>query len=156
MDQLITKFRKVILFSKLDIKLAFHQIEISEDTRYITTFITSTGLYRYKRLMFGISCAPECFQKILERILLPAEGVVNFIDDIVVFGRNEAEHDARLNNVLNILKQNNVLLNEDKCIFKAKVVYFLGYELSSDGVKPLDKYTKTIKTFREPSTIEEL
>ena len=76
MDQLITKFRKALLFSKLNIKLAFQQIELSEESRHITTFITNTRLYRYKRLMFGISCAPECFQTILERILLPAEGVL--------------------------------------------------------------------------------
>ena len=79
----------------------------------------------------------------------------NFIDDIVVFGINEAEQKVRLNKVLNILKQNNVLLNEDKCIYKAKIVHFLGHEVPSDSLKPLDKYTKIIKTFREPSSIVE-
>lgn len=156
MEQLLPKFRNAKVFSKLDIKNAFHQLEISEGSRPITTFICSRGLYRYKRLMFGISCAPECFQKTLERILLPCQGAVNFIDDIVVFGSNEAEHDARLKKVLQVLKDNNVLLNEEKCTFKVKLVHFLGHELSAIGVKPLDKYVKSIESFREPSAVEEV
>lgn len=156
MEQLIPKFGKATVFSKLDVKNAFHQVELEENSREITTFITSKGLYRYKRLMFGISCAPEHFQKIMEKILISCEGVVNFIDDIVVFGCDENEHDARLKHVLKVLKDNNVLLNENKCIFKAKTIQFLGHELSSSGIKPLDKYIKAIETFRAPETIEEI
>lgn len=154
--QLIPKFGKSKLFSKLDIKNAFHHVELKENSREITTFITSKGLYRYKRLMFGLSCAPEHFQKIMEKILLPCEGVVNFIDDIVVFGRDENEHDTRLKKVLSVLKYNNVLLNTKKCVFKAKAIQFLGHEFSSSGIKPLDKYIKIIETFRPPETIEEI
>lgn len=156
MDQLLPKFKQARIFSKLDIKNAFHQVEISEESRNITTFITGRGLFRYKRLMFGISCAPEHFQKILERILLPCEGVINFIDDIVVYGRDNAEHDARLKHVLEVLKENNILLNQQKCVFNVKTIKFLGHELSSDGIKPLDKYVRVVEDFREPATIEEV
>lgn len=146
MTQLLPKLRKARFFSKIDIKDAFHQVENAEDCPVITTFITSKGLFRYKRLMFGISCAPAHFQKTVERMLLPCEGVINFIDDIVVFGSNETEHNARLHNVLQILNQNNVLLNEKKCIFNHQKIEFLGHELSSDGIKPLDKYINIITT----------
>lgn len=156
MNQLVPKFRKSTVFSKIDIKNAFHQVEIKEHCREITTFITGKGLYRYKRLMFGMSCAPEHFQKIIEGMLLPCEGVVNFIDDIVVFGKNEEEHRARLNHVLSVLKENNVLLNDNKCIFNAKCIQFLGHELSADGIKPLDKYIDGIKSFRTPKTVDEV
>lgn len=156
MDQLLPKFRKARVFSKLDIKDAFHQVEISEDSRDITTFITARGLYRYKRLMFGISCAPEHFQKILERILLPCDGVVNFIDDIVVYGKDDSEHNTRCTKVLNIFKERNILLNQDKCVFNVKAIKFLGHELSPDGIKPLDKYRKIVDNFREPISIEEV
>lgn len=69
MDNLLPKIKKAQYFSKLDIKNAFHRVEIHPNSRHLTTFITSKGLYRYKRLMFGITCAPELFQKMLERIL---------------------------------------------------------------------------------------
>lgn len=156
MEQLIPKFRNAKIFSKLDLKSSFHQLELSEDSRHITTFICSQGLFRYKRLMFGISCAPECFQKHLERVLLPCEGVVNFIDDIVVFGSDETEHETRLKKVLQVLKDNNVLLNDAKCCYGVKSIEFLGHQLSCNGVKPLDKYVKTIESFREPVVVEEV
>nr|CAI5851788.1 unnamed protein product [Callosobruchus analis] len=77
MEHLLPKIRKAQYFSKLDIKNAFHQVELHPNSRHITTFITSKGLYRYKRLMFGITCAPELFQKILERMLLKCDGRLN-------------------------------------------------------------------------------
>lgn len=156
MDQLLPKMREAKLFSKLDIKDAFHHIELHPDSRHITTFITGKGLFRYKRMMFGISCAPEIFQKTLERILLGCEGVINFIDDILVYGKDQAEHDGRLKKVLDVLNTHNVLLKEDKCIYRVKSVQFLGHELSENGIKPLDKYLSAIKDFRAPTTISEL
>lgn len=156
MDKLLPKINKAKFFTKLDVKNAFHQVEIHPDSRHITTFITPNGLYRYKRLMFGITCAPELFQKILERMLIQCGGVINFIDDILVYGDNEQEHDTRLNKVLQTLKDNNVLLNEAKCIFKTQSVDFLGHHLEPNGITPLNKYVKSIMDFRVPKTIEEL
>lgn len=156
MDQLLPHFRHAKLFSKLDINNAFHQVELDADCRYITTFSTSKGLFRYKRLLFGISCAPEMFQKIIEKMLLGCEGTANFIDDIIVYGTTEQEHDQRLNKVLEVLKNNDVLLNKSKCIYKVNKIEFLGHELSEKGIKPLDKYVKTIQCSRKPSTIDEI
>lgn len=156
MNELLPNFRQAKYFSKLDIKNAFHQLEIHENCRYITTFSTSKGLYRYKRLLFGISCAPEMFQKILEKMLLGCERTFNFIDDIIVHGATEQEHDERLSKVLRVLKENNVLLNENKCIYKTKKIEFLGHELSASGIRPLEKYLTAIKTSRTPNTTEEI
>lgn len=156
MEHLLPKIRKAEYFTKLDIKNAFHQVELHPDSRHITTFISSKGLYRYKRLMFGITCAPELFQKILEKILLKCDGAINFIDDILIYGQTEQEHDMRLQRVLQVLKENDVLLNEEKCLYKVKKVNFLGHELTAEGVRPLDKYIKSVAHFRVPKNIEEL
>lgn len=156
MEHLLPKIRKAEYFSKLDIKNAFHQVELHPDSRHITTFISSKGLYRFKRLMFGITSAPELFQKILEKMLLKCDGAINFIDDILIYGRTEQEHDLRLQKVLQVLKENNVLLNDDKCLYKVQKVNFLGHELTPDGVRPLNKYIESVAKFRVPNTIEEL
>lgn len=155
-DSLLSKFRKAKFFSRLDIKNAFYQVEISPKSRYITTFISSKGLYRYKRLLFGINAAPEMFQKILERMLLLCDGTVNFIDDILIYGCNEDEHDQRVKFTLNILKENNVLLNKEKCIFKIKTVTFLGHTLSPKGIRPLESYIGVVKSFRTPENVDEV
>lgn len=92
-DDLLPHLAKAKFFSKIDIKNAFHQVEISPESREITTFITSKGLYRYTRLMFGINCAPEIFQRIMEQILAGLRGWLCFLDDILVHGETREEHD---------------------------------------------------------------
>ncbi|XP_047991724.1 uncharacterized protein K02A2.6-like isoform X2 [Leguminivora glycinivorella] len=156
MDKLLPQVRDAKYFSKLDIRDAFHQLELHPDSRHITTFITSLGMYRYKRLMFGITCAPEIFQKTIEKLLLGCEGVINFMDDILVYGRDKEEHDTRLQQVTNVLKENNVVLKEEKCIIGVTKVHFLGHELSAEGVRPLQKYLSAIQQFRSPKTVGEL
>lgn len=84
-EELIPNLIDCKFFSRLDVRNAFHQIELHPESRHITTFITNTGLYRYKRLLFGINSAPEIFQKIMEQILSNCEGSFNYIDDIVVY-----------------------------------------------------------------------
>ena len=72
-------------FSKLDVKWAYHQIELDPESRDITTFATHEGLFRYKRLMFGVSCAPEMYQRSMQQTLAGCKGVRNILDDIIVF-----------------------------------------------------------------------
>ncbi|XP_062538924.1 uncharacterized protein K02A2.6-like [Armigeres subalbatus] len=110
-DTLLNKLRGSRCFSKLDITSAFHHIELHPDSRGITTFMTGRGLMRFKRLMFGINCAPEIFQRVMTEMLCGIEGIIVYIDDVVVSGRNREEHDARLRETLAVLKENNALLN---------------------------------------------
>lgn len=156
MEDFLPSFVHAKLFSKLDIKNAFHQLILSEDCRHITTFVTKKGLFRYKRLMFGLNVAPEAFQKTFEQILIKCKNCVNFLDDILVFGKDEKEHDECLNEVLAALKAYNVLLNEKKCVLKVKNINFLGLHLSEKGVRPSEDKIVAIKNFRAPKNAEEL
>lgn len=124
--------------------------------RYITTFITHKGVFRYKRLMFGISCAPEMFQKIMEQILADCECVINYIDDVFIFGETEQEHDEALRKVLEVFNSRGILLNQAKCVFKVPEITFVGHRLSSKGVQPMEEKTAVLKSFRAPSSTEEL
>ena len=74
------------VFSKLDLKWGFHQVELDERSREITTFVTHRGLYRYKRLMIGVTSAPEKYQKAVANVLRDCEGVANLADDLIVHG----------------------------------------------------------------------
>lgn len=88
MEQMISKLRGSTIFTKLDVKQAFHQLLLRDDCRYITTFISPLGLMRYKRLVFGLSAAPELFQKCMETILGDFPWLIVFIDDILIFAPN--------------------------------------------------------------------
>lgn len=131
-------------------------MEISPESREITTFITSKGLFRYTRLMFGITCAPELFQKNMEQILCGCCGCVNFIDDILVFGATREEHDVRLRLVQERLREYEVELNGEKCIYGVEEIQFLGHRLSATGIRPSISKVDAVKCFREPTTAEEV
>ena len=88
------------VFSILDIKDAFYQLEVAESSRHITTFITKRGLFRYTRVIFGICNAPELFQKTISRILAGCRGTLAYMDDILVSGKTQKEHDENLKNTL--------------------------------------------------------
>ena len=91
-------------FSKIDANSGFHQINLSEDSADLTTFITPFGRYCFKRLPFGISSGPEIFQFEISKVLDGLEGVVCMMDDIVVFRCTREKHDKRLHEVLIIGK----------------------------------------------------
>ena len=66
--------------------------------------------------MFGVSCAPELFQKVMESVLAGLDGVIVYLDDAVVHGKTQKEHDERLNAVLQRLSEYGVLLNDQECV----------------------------------------
>ncbi|XP_055540746.1 uncharacterized protein K02A2.6-like [Wyeomyia smithii] len=155
-DEILGSVDGATTFSKIDIKDAYHQLEISKESRPITTFITKTGLYRYKRLMFGISCAPEIFQKTMETILAGLEGIIVYLDDVVVYGSTKEEHDKRLQGLQNRLKEYGVLLNHQKFVYGVPELEFLGHVLNENGVKTTEDRLASIKGFREPRNAPEL
>ena len=91
-DEVLHNMNQSTVFSKLDLKWGFHQIEWAEESRGITTFTTHAGLFHYKRLMFGISSAPELYQHIIQQVLQGCEGAHNIADNIIVHGRGGEEH----------------------------------------------------------------
>ena len=93
------------IFSKLDANSGFWPIELSHQSSRLTTFITPIGRYMFKRLPFGISSAPEFFQKKMGEILSNCEGIVGLIDDVLVYWRTAEEHHERLMAVLDKLKE---------------------------------------------------
>ncbi len=89
------------MFSKLDANMGFWQIPLSEESARYTMFITPFGRYFFRRLPFGITSAPEHFQnRMATEVTNGLEGTVCHIDDVLVWGRTEEEHDSRLHVVL--------------------------------------------------------
>ncbi len=119
-EELATELNGAIIISKLDLRSAYNQLELDPDCRDITVFSTHVGLYRYKRLNFGISSASEEFQKTIESIISNIPKVRNISDDIIVFGDNEEDHDKNLHQVLQRLEENGLTLNAKKSVFKKK------------------------------------
>ena len=99
-EEVAARLEGAKVFSVLDAESGFHQILLDKSSRSLTTFATHDGLYRFKRLPFGIACAPEIFQRVMSDILAGPPGVIVYIDDILVFGKNVQEYDECLKKVL--------------------------------------------------------
>ena len=155
-DELLLDMNGSQVFSKIDMKMGFHQFVLSEESRDITTFSTHAGQYRYKRLSFGICSAPEIYQRKIANIISGIPGVINLADDIVVHGSNMTEHNKRLELTLERLTNAGLTLNESKCSFGVDKITFMGHRISSQGVDPgLDKVEAVIKAL-VPKTVGEL
>lgn len=99
-DDYLSRLGEGKYWSKLDIKEAFLQVELAPESRDVTTFITNTGLYRFKRLPFGLVTAPEVFQKVMDQILTGCPGTMWYLDDVIIEGDDLEQHDARLKEVV--------------------------------------------------------
>lgn len=113
------------VFSKLDLKWGYHQLELSEESCDITTFSTHAGLYCYKRLMFGITSAPEIYQHAIQQALHGCEGEHN-TSDIILHAKDDQQHNERLKKLLERLQQRGLTLNGEKCNFKMPTVRIHG------------------------------
>ena len=144
------------VFSILDLRSGYHQIELEPNSRNITTFICHKGLFRYKRLIFGVTSAAEVYQKVLQQVLQGLDGCKNISDDIVVYGRTESAHNQNLKRVLQRLTDHNLTLNKDKCKFAQKELCFMGHILTAKGVKPDNRKIEAIQQAQIPTTPKEI
>ena len=125
---------------------------MSESSRPITTFVTHAGLYRYRRLFFGISSGQEKYQQIIQQVLSECTGALNIADDVIV----HAEHDERLLQVMECLSQHGLTLNKDKCVFRLSKLEFMGHVLSNHGIGPAEDKVKAIQMAQEPQNVGEV
>ncbi|XP_021343899.1 uncharacterized protein K02A2.6-like [Mizuhopecten yessoensis] len=155
-DEILYDINGSKVFSRLDLKYGYHQIELAEQSRNITTFVTHKGLYRYKRLMFGITSAPEQYQHIVAQVFHDIEGVQNISDDIVVHGQTKEEHDARLEKVLERIRETGLTLNRGKCQIGLSEIEFMGHVISGKGIGPTEERVKAIVNATPPKTSSEV
>ena len=143
-------------FSKLDLAQAYHQLELHKDSRYITTFSTHVGLFRYKRLNYGTNAAAEIFQYTLQQQLQGLTGVRNIADDIIIYGQTREEHDIALDNCLKRLYNRGFRLNESKCRFLSTSLAFFGQVFSEAGIKPDPKRVTDLLNAPRPQNVHEV
>uniref|UniRef100_A0A3B4U8Y0 ribonuclease H n=1 Tax=Seriola dumerili TaxID=41447 RepID=A0A3B4U8Y0_SERDU len=144
------------VFTSLDAASGFYQIPLHEDSRKLTTFITPFGRYAFRRLPFGITSAPEIFQRKMAETLTGLEGTEVYMDDILIHGENEEIHDQRLAEALRVIEAAGLKLNEAKCKLKQKQVRFLGHIIDETGVRPDPEKVTGIENFPQPQNVTEL
>ena len=156
MDETLACLAGATIFSKLDANCRFWQIPLSEESHSLTTFITPFGRYAFNKLPFGICSAPEHFQRRMNQILSGHEGTLCHIDDVLIFGKTQQEHDARLCSALVQIQSAGLTLNAEKCEFSKSEIMFLGHVINKDGISPDPDKTNAVLAMPEPNTPTEL
>ena len=155
-DETLAQLSSASIFSKLDANSGFWQISLAKDCRPLTTFITPFGRYYFNKLPFGISSASELFQRRMSEILEGLDGVLCQIDDILIFGSNQHQHDIRLMAALDRIEKAGVTLNPTKCVFSRRQIQFLGHIIDQKGVHPDPDKTSAIHKMPKPENVSEL
>ena len=155
-DQTLAQLAGAKVFTKLDANSGFWQIPLAPASSLLTTFITPFGRYCFHRLPFGISSAPEHFQRRMTEALSGLSGTVCMMDDILVHGRSREEHDERLRQVLQRLSDLGMTLNLEKCKFAQTSVRFLGHVIDGSGIKPDPDKVKAIVQFATPTNVSDI
>ena len=137
-------------------KNAYNQLLLDEASKPLTTINTHWGLFQYNRLSFGVASAPAIFQKTMDEPLRGIPGVAVFLDDILVSGSSQAEHEARLCEVLSRLERVGLKLNPTKYSFGVSSVTYLCYSIDAGGLKPTKEKLDAILNAPEPKDVTQL
>jgi len=155
-EEITAQFAGAKHFSKLDASSGFWQIELDDESSRLCTFITPFGRYRFLRLPFGICSAPEVFHKIVHNMFSHIQGVNTMMDDVVIWGSTQEEHDTRLKEVLEIARKANLKLNRDKCEFNVNQLTFIGDLISEQGVQPDPRKVTAIMNMERPQNKQDV
>jgi len=155
-SDIFSRISKAQVFSTLDAASGFHQVRLCEKSSKLISFITPFGRYRFLRLPFGLSCSPEVYHKRVSQIFDDIKGVETYIDDILVWGSAQVEHDRRLKQVLDRCREKNFKLNKSKCHFSEDSVKFLGHVTSKSGLSPKHDKVDAVNRMLEPSSVADV
>ena len=155
-DDIIDSVANSPLLSKIDLLKGYYQVELEESSRKIAAFITPQGLFEYTVMPFGLANAPHTFQRHLNLVLRGIEGVYVYLDDVVITGKTWEDHLKKLKLVFEAFVRHNITINLSKCDFCRATVKYLGHEVGSGAVKPLDIHIKSITNFPVPKCRKEV
>ena len=159
MPDILSKLSGVKYFSLLDAKHGFWNLQLDDESSKLTIFATPYGCYRFKHLLFGLSCAGDLFQAKIDEIFSDMhDSTQGIADDILVIGFDDdsSDHDAALDVVCAHVDKVNLCFNEKKCIIHCTIAPFFGELVSRKGVKPDLMKLEAIQNLQLPRTKREL
>ena len=146
-------------FSTLDLKTGFHQIGIPEEDRPETAFcIPGGGLWQFIVMPFGASTSPAIFERLMERVFagLNYVSLLIYQDEITIYDKTFEKNLENLKEVLRWLKEANLKLNAEKCLFLQTVVTFLGHMVSQKGISTAPEKVKSVQEWLTPTNVSEV
>ncbi|MBW0559107.1 hypothetical protein O181_098822 [Austropuccinia psidii MF-1] len=156
MNQLLTIFNGSTILCKIDLRDAYNLLRIKEGDKHLTAFRAKYESYEYLIMPVGLTNAPASFQNLVNDISSDFLDVfvVVYLDDILVFSSSEEEHVKHVASVLQRLRDNTLFSKASKCVFHASSGEYLGYVVSSDGLKMDSSKVQQILNWPQPKNIK--
>jgi hypothetical protein len=157
-DVLFDQLEGAKVFSKIDLRSGYHQIKIRASDIPKTAFSTRYGLYEFLVMSFGLTNAPAYVMYLMNSVFMSEldKFVVVFIDDILVYSKNEDEHTEHLHIVLQRLRDHRLYAKLSKCDFWLKEINFLGHTISQDGISVDPEKVQEVINWKPPTTVRQI
>ena len=158
-QELLDIIKGAIMFTKLDVRWGYNNIHIKEGNEWKASFVTPLGLFEPTVMFFGLTNSPTTFQAMMNMIfqdLIIAKKIMVYMDDILIFSKSMAEHILIINQVLQILRNNDLYLKPEKCEFYKEKLNYLGFMISKDHVAMEDAKIDAIRDWPIPRTIHDI
>jgi hypothetical protein len=157
-DILFDQLTGAWVFSKIDLRSGYHQIRIRPEDIPKTAFTTWYGLFEYLVMSFGLTNAPDHFTYLMNSVFMPEldKFVVVFIDDILIYSKNEEEHAKHLRIMLTRLREHQLYAKFSKCAFWLEEIQFLEHILPANGIVVDPSKVKDILEWKPPTTVHEV
>src|SRR5439155_21309540 len=158
MNELRDRVTDAKRFTKLDLMIVYNSIRMKEGDEYKTAFRTRYGHFEWNVMSLGLCNAPATFQEYMNDLLREYldQGVIVYLDDILIYSDNEDEHTALVSKVLKTLEEQGLTADIAKCVFDDESVLFLGFVLSSQGVSLANGTIKAVLDWAPPKSVKEV
>ena len=158
-QDLIDGLKGNAIFGKFDLSQAYHQIALTEEASRLSAFKTARGIYRWKRVPFGLKGAPSYFQGLMASKVL--KGLIGrtclcYLDDVIVFARTRAEFDSRVEEILQRFVEFNIKVKLSKTELGLSEITYLGSIINKDGHRPTDERKEALSRIQRPTTVTQL
>ena len=147
---------KCNVFSKIDMKQAFQQLVLDDKSQEYCTISTHLGLFCPKRLPYGVANSPAIWQQTMDKIFIGLPGTFCFVDDILIAGKGEKEHQERLTAVLRRIRDSGIKIRKDKCQFSVTSIEYLGFKIDGQGIHKTNDKIKAVQSAKVPDNVKEL